>query len=31
MEPAPFAVSFTAYFIVLHLVEALWLKRLLVS
>ena len=27
----PFAVSFTGYFVALHLVEALWLKRLFVS
>jgi hypothetical protein len=27
----PFALSFTAYFIALHAVEALWLKRLFVS
>ena len=30
-KPAPFAVSLTGYFIALHLIEALWLKRLLVS
>ena len=31
MQPVPFAVSFTGYFISLHLIEALWLKRLFVS
>jgi hypothetical protein len=31
VRPAPFAVSFTAYYIVLHMIEALWLKRLFVS
>lgn len=31
VQPVPFAVSFTGYFIVLHLIEALWLKRLFVS
>jgi len=31
VEPVRFAVSFTGYFIVLHLIEALWLKRLFVS
>jgi hypothetical protein len=30
-RPVPFAVSFTGYFISLHLIEALWLKRLFVS
>jgi len=30
-EPVPFAVSFAGYFIALHLIEALWLKRLFVS
>lgn len=28
VRPVPFAASFTAYFIVLNVVEALWLKRL---
>jgi hypothetical protein len=28
LRPVPFVVSFTAYFIGLHLAEALWLKRL---
>ena len=28
VRPVPFAVSFTAYFIGLNVVEALWLKRL---
>jgi hypothetical protein len=27
----PFAASFTVYFIALHLVEALWMKRMFVS
>ena len=31
VRPVPFAASFTGYFIALHLVEALWLKRLFVS
>ena len=31
VQPVPFAVSFTGYFISLHLIEALWLKRLFVS
>ena len=31
LEPVPFAASFAGYFIALHLVEALWLKRLFVS
>jgi hypothetical protein len=31
VQPIPFIVSFTGYFIVLHLIEALWLKRLFVS
>jgi hypothetical protein len=31
VKPVPFALSLTGYFIVLHLIEALWLKRLLVS
>jgi hypothetical protein len=31
VNPVPFAASFTGYFIALHLVEALWLKRLFVS
>jgi hypothetical protein len=31
VKPAPFAVSLTGYFIALHLIEALWLKRLFVS
>lgn len=31
VQPVPFALSFTGYFIVLHLIEALWLKRLFVS
>jgi len=31
LQPIPFIVSFTAYFIALHLVEALWMKRLFVS
>ena len=28
LQPVPFAVSFSSYFIALHLVEALFLKRL---
>ena len=31
VRPVPFAASFTGYFIALHAVEALWLKRLFVS
>jgi hypothetical protein len=31
VQPVPFIVSFTGYFISLHLIEALWLKRLFVS
>jgi hypothetical protein len=31
IRPVPFVASFTGYFIALHLVEALWLKRLFVS
>ena len=31
VEPAPFVLSLTGYFIALHLIEALWLKRLFVS
>lgn len=31
VEAVPFAASFAGYFIALHLVEALWLKRLFVS
>ena len=31
VKPVPFAASFAGYFIVLHLVEALWLKRLFIS
>ena len=31
VKPAPFALSLTGYFIALHLIEALWLKRLFVS
>ena len=31
VRPVPFAASFTAYFIVLNVIEALWLKRLFVS
>lgn len=31
VKPVPFAVSFTGYFIALHMIEALWLKRLFVS
>ena len=30
-QPVPFAASFAGYFIVLHMIEALWLKRLFVS
>ena len=28
LNPVPFAVSFAGYFIALHMIEALWLKRL---
>ena len=31
VKPVPFVVSFTAYFIALHVIEAVWLKRLFVS
>ena len=31
VRPVPFVASFTGYFIALHVVEALWLKRLFVS
>ena len=31
VKPVPFAASFTGYFIALHAIEALWLKRLFVS
>ena len=31
VEPVPFAASFAGYFIALHMIEALWLKRLFVS
>ncbi|MCM3880078.1 MAG: hypothetical protein ND807_08225 [Vicinamibacterales bacterium] len=31
VQPIPFIVSFTAYFIALHLVEALCMKRMFVS
>jgi hypothetical protein len=30
-QPVPFALSFAGYFIALHLIEALWLKRLFIS
>ena len=30
VQPVPFASSLTGYFIVLHMIEALWLKRLFV-
>ncbi len=30
-RPVPFAASFAGYFIALHMIEALWLKRLFVS
>lgn len=30
-QPVPFAASFAGYFIALHMIEALWLKRLFVS
>jgi hypothetical protein len=28
VQPVPFIVSFTGYFVALHLIEALWMKRL---
>ncbi|HVH29056.1 MAG TPA: hypothetical protein VM818_20020 [Vicinamibacterales bacterium] len=28
LRPVPFVISFTTYFIVLHLTEALWLRRM---
>ena len=31
VQPVPFAASFAGYFIALHMIEALWLKRLFVS
>jgi hypothetical protein len=31
VQPVPFVVSFTAYFVALHLIEALFIKRLFVS
>jgi hypothetical protein len=31
VQPVPFIVSFTTCFIALHLIEALWMKRLFVS
>jgi hypothetical protein len=31
VKPVPFALSLTGYFIALHLIEALWLKRMFVS
>lgn len=31
VRPVPFAISFTVYFIALHAIEALWLRRLFVS
>ena len=31
LQPVPFIVSFTTCFIALHLIEALWLKRLFVT
>jgi hypothetical protein len=31
VQRVPFIVSFVGYFIVLQLIEALWLKRLLVN
>ena len=31
VRPVPFAASLTGYFIVLHMIEALWLKRLFLS
>ena len=30
-KPVPFAASLTGYFIALHVIEALWLKRLFLS
>ena len=30
-RPVPFVASFAGYFIALHMIEALWLKRLFVS
>jgi hypothetical protein len=30
-KPVPFAASLAGYFVALHLIEALWLKRLFVS
>jgi hypothetical protein len=31
VRPVPFAASFTTYFIVLNVIEAFWLRRLLMS
>jgi hypothetical protein len=31
VRPVPFAASFAGYFVALHMIEALWLKRLFVS
>ena len=31
LKLVPFAATFTGYFIALHLIEALWLKRLFVA
>jgi hypothetical protein len=31
VQPVPFVVSFAGYYIVLHMLEALWLKRLFAS
>lgn len=31
VQPVPFIVSFTGYFIALHLLEAIWLRRLFIS
>ena len=31
VQPVPFAASFAGYFIALHMIEALWLRRLFVS
>ena len=31
VRPVPFVVSFAGYFIALHLIEALWLRRLFAS
>jgi hypothetical protein len=31
VQPVPFALSLAGYFVTLHLIEALWLKRLFVS